>query len=578
MLLSSLVLSAAAAEPARRVVHRPVALGNTPRKPVAAQFWDDQTAVIACHHSGSLIFWDLVKKSIRHEFVLGKQLRGVVRGNDDHLFVIDEKANELILARYADGELTELSRAAVPLSPVAIATVIDERGPGVAVASLWARKVSIWRSKDNALNCSGSFDLPFEPRLLVSGAPKLDQLHVVSSFTGEYMRWSTDGRLQQTLHFRTAVGRTGLWNGLAYFADADSCFVTAQTFDPSQPITLEHLQAGRIVANFLQPLASRVLDNERAPLGGNQNADPAGIAFTNNAMLVCLAGVDQVWVEQIAVEGNPIKLPVGQRPRVVIARGNTALVLGELDDTITRIETKNSNLPIATTSLLDPALAGRVLTPSERGERLFFSARMSAGGRMSCHTCHIDGHTNGLLADTLGDNTHGTPKRVLTLRGTRLTDLWAWNGEMKTLQDNVHKSLRDTMHAPEIKPADIDDLVSFLHTLPPVPPLKPEPTSALDAELVARGKQVFERENCTRCHVPPLTFTSHDIYDVGIHDEQGLKKFNPPSLRGVGRLKRLFHDNRASSLAEVFETHGHQLTTPLSPADLKALVRYLESL
>ena len=36
---------------------------------------------------------------------------------------------------------------------------------------------------------------------------------------------------------------------------------------------------------------------------------------------------------------------------------------------------------------------------------------------MSCHSCHTDGHTSGRLADTLGDDTFGTPKRVLSLLG-----------------------------------------------------------------------------------------------------------------------------------------------------------------
>jgi cytochrome c peroxidase len=134
------------------------------------------------------------------------------------------------------------------------------------------------------------------------------------------------------------------------------------------------------------------------------------------------------------------------------------------------------------------------------------------------------------------------------------------------------------MHAPKIEPRDVDDLVSFLHTLPPVPPLKPLPKDAADADQVARGEKIFAGEGCVHCHVPPLTFTSHAVYDVGLPDEKGLAKFNPPSLRGVGRLRRLFHDNRANSLKDVFETYGHQLKAPLSAAELADLVRYLESL
>ena len=44
-----------------------------------------------------------------------------------------------------------------------------------------------------------------------------------------------------------------------------------------------------------------------------------------------------------------------------------------------------------------------------RGERLFHDARLSHDGWMSCHSCHVDGHTNGLVADTLGDGSYGAP-------------------------------------------------------------------------------------------------------------------------------------------------------------------------
>ena len=52
-------------------------------------------------------------------------------------------------------------------------------------------------------------------------------------------------------------------------------------------------------------------------------------------------------------------------------------------------------------------------------------------------------------------------------------------------------------------------------------------------------------------HIPP-SYTSNSKYDVGIHDEYGLKEFNPPSLRGISQRNRFFHDNRAQTLIEVF--------------------------
>ena len=52
---------------------------------------------------------------------------------------------------------------------------------------------------------------------------------------------------------------------------------------------------------------------------------------------------------------------------------------------------------------------------------------------MSCHSCHPDGHTNGLLNDNLGDGNFGAPKRVLSLLGVGQTGPWAWNGGVADL-------------------------------------------------------------------------------------------------------------------------------------------------
>jgi cytochrome c peroxidase len=197
---------------------------------------------------------------------------------------------------------------------------------------------------------------------------------------------------------------------------------------------------------------------------------------------------------------------------------------------------------------------------------------------MSCHSCHSDGHTNYQLADTLGDGTQGTPKRVLTLRGTRLTDPWAWNGQVRSLNDQVRKSLETTMHAKGITPQQVDDLTAFLHTLAPPPPLQPATDEPQDQTQLARGSALFNQLGCAKCHVPPLTYTSSDAYDVGLEDEKGQRKFNPPSLRGVSQGYSFFHDGRAKQLEDVFTIHGHQLDRPLEKAELADLLRYLRSL
>ena len=218
------------------------------------------------------------------------------------------------------------------------------------------------------------------------------------------------------------------------------------------------------------------------------------------------------------------------------------------------------------------------LSPQDRGEVLFYNARLSRDGWLSCHSCHSDGHTNGLLADTLGDNTYGTPKRTLTLLNTALTDPWAWNGEMKYLHDQVRQSVEETMHAPAVSPAQIDDLVSFLHTLPPPPPAEPATADEADQRSIERGRRMFAERGCIDCHIPPLTYSSHGTYDVGFADERGYRKFNPPSLRGVSQGYRFLHDNRAATLAEVFTKFHHKVGTGTTPTDLDDLLRFLRSL
>ncbi len=81
-----------------------------------------------------------------------------------------------------------------------------------------------------------------------------------------------------------------------------------------------------------------------------------------------------------------------------------------------------------------------------------------------------------------------------------------------------------------------------------------------------------------RCHVPPLTYTSPEAYDVGLADEQGQKKFNPPSLRGVSQGESFFHDGRAKTLSDVFTEFGHGLDANLSDQDLADLLRFLRSI
>jgi cytochrome c peroxidase len=253
------------------------------------------------------------------------------------------------------------------------------------------------------------------------------------------------------------------------------------------------------------------------------------------------------------------------------AEGQPLVAVNTFDDSLSLLDVGRGAV-VRTVRLGQPA----PLDYAARGELLFYDARLSPDGWLSCHSCHTDGHSNGLLADTKDDGTFGTPKRALTLLNTRLTDPWGWSGKARYLHDQVRTSLAETLHAAATE-AQAADLTSFLSTLPPPPPPEPVKEGRADRRQVLRGEKVFEDRHCGRCHVGPLTYTSHEVFDVGFADEKGLRKFNPPSLRGVGQGRRFLHDNRAASLEEVFTKYRHKVGDA-SRADIEDLARFLRSL
>ena len=116
-------------------------------------------------------------------------------------------------------------------------------------------------------------------------------------------------------------------------------------------------------------------------------------------------------------------------------------------------------------------------------------------------------------------------------------------------------------------------LVAFLKTLS-VPAVS---TGAPDqSDSVERGRKLFRSLDCDRCHTPP-EYTSLHARDVGLVDEVGNRRFNPPSLRGVSLRSSFLHDGRAESLRDVFAVHEHP-GLDLSRSEIDDLVVFLSTL
>jgi len=555
------------------------------RGPVALVLLDDgKTLLTANRRSGSISFVDTATAKVANEVPVGKRLSGLVQvSGGDLLLAIDEAAHELILLERKGSSLSIVSRLKVAEYPVSVQITAD--GSRCYVAALWSRQLSICDvvtaasdQQPAGLMLSKVLCLPFAPRkqLLVEGDKRL----IVADAFGGILAVidTTRGEIEALRELPAHNIR-----GLTLNADGSRLLVSHQILNALARTTPDDVHWGMLMGNVVRALKlENVLAKEADvlresvvhPVGeaGNAAADPAAIALTaTGEIAVVLAGVGEIGFfpendsafRRVALGGRPTEV-------VMSPDGGRAYVADELSDTISVVDVK------AAQRISEIRLGPQPqLSLADHGERLFYNGRLSHDGWMSCHSCHTDGHSNGLLNDNLGDGSFGAPKRVLSLLGVEKTGPWAWKGDVTELEAQIKKSIETTMRGRSPRNEDVEALAAFLRTLVAAPPTISESQRDLDA--IKRGGILFEARQCDRCHVPP-EYTSPATYDVGLKDEFNHVRFNPPSLRGVSQRDALFHDNRAASLQEVFTRFKHQLMDDLSDSDRADLIAFLRSL
>ncbi len=285
-------------------------------------------------------------------------------------------------------------------------------------------------------------------------------------------------------------------------------------------------------------------------------------------------------------------------------------------------------------------LSRRAAPPSPQaqlGKKLFFDTRLSATGSKSCASCHdprfafSDGYRTspGLLGDTVRRNAPSLINSAL-LRSFN----WA-DPDIHTFEEQMLRPLfgttppelgltRTTPAHPYAKP--LDSLLAELSRDRDYQPLfqKAYPKAlngwtlehltaaigAFERTLVSlnspydaflkgksaalspeaqRGANLFfsPQTGCANCHSGTL-FTNHQFYYAGFpdSDDRGLYehtqnpsdtfKFRTPTLRNLSFTAPYFHDGRATTLTDVFNTPGHRVE--LSTNQQLDLIFFLESL
>jgi len=358
--------------------------------------------------------------------------------------------------------------------------------------------------------------------------------------------------------------------------------LTGTRLNPLATTAFGDLHWGNLVMPLIQTVIDGSIAEDRLGKIREPGTDPAGIVeLGTNHFAVALGGIDELALVTVSEDGSRIDMmrrcPTGPRPQQVLfdPTENRLVVANHLNDSISvitlgQVDVRHIRLG-----------SNRADSAVERGRRLFFSAKLSHDKWLSCHTCHRD--TGGLdqLIDTLADGHYGSPKRIPDLRGVADTAPFGWTGSKPDLETQIRDTLNTTMQVPgNIDEQQVADLAAFLRSLPPAPDAAREnrvtDSDAAQADIAA-GKALFGTHRCDRCHKAPA-FTSALTVDIGLLDERGNQKFNPPSLRGLRFRHRLLHDGRADSLTSLLKDHQHQLDEALSEQELRQLLRYLQSL
>lgn len=549
------------------------------RRPIALALADaGKRLLVANRDSGSIVVLHAQKLCLLSEIRVGGKLSDMaVVPKGKLLLVADEEAEEIVVLADWQASLHEVRRLKVGPSPVSV-RVSDDGGLATA-ACLWPRRLVVL-DLSAAVPVSAILDLPFAPRrqLLVPGTSKLI---VADAFGGKLA--VIDVRAKKIESVRGLPAHN--MRGLALDGSGKSLLLAHQRLNGLGHTTANEIQNSNVLVNnvrrfslaaVLDPWADVMRDDRLYPVGDIDRGagDPAELAEgPDGQILVTLAGVNELAI------GRPEKaiwtrLPVGRRPTALVVDQayRRAYVANTFSDSISVVDLQAMKV-VAEVSL---GATPKDLRPAERGEMLFYDGQLSHRAWFSCHSCHPDGHSNGLLNDNFSDGSFGTPKRVLSLLGVKDTGPWAWNGKMPDLETQVRSSLKSTMQGPAPQEDHIHDLTAFLRTLAP-PPSMLKALGTIDPQVLSRGRQVFARQKCATCHTPP-TYTSPKTYDVGLRDETGQAHFNPPSLRGLSQGGPYFHDGRALTLEEVFTRYRHELSGELSKQELGDLLHFLGSI
>ena len=220
----------------------------------------------------------------------------------------------------------------------------------------------------------------------------------------------------------------------------------------------------------------------------------------------------------------------------------------------------------------------RQMSEKRRGEMLFNDASICFQKWQSCASCHPgEGRNDGLNWDLLNDGI-GNPKNTKSLLLAHKTPPAMITGVRERAEAAVRTGIKHILFSvrPEEDALAIDE---YLKSLKPVP--SPYLVKGRLSKSAKRGRRVFEKAGCARCHKGPL-YTDLQKYDVGIGNGMDKdREFDTPSLVEIWRTASYLYDGRAATIEEVLTKYNagdkHGVTSNLSKNEISDLAEFVLS-
>jgi YVTN family beta-propeller protein len=416
---------------------------------------------------------------------------------------------------------------------------------------------------------------------------------------------------------RRVVAAANLMQGIDWHPSGDYALITLNRTKNLVPMT--RLLQGWTITNGLGVIwkdgrVDQVLLDEP----GMSFPDPADVAITPDGRwaLVTSSGSNQVAVVDLQKLigmldaapahdrehvfpnhlGKPTEfvtrhIPVEYSPRgvVVTPDGKTAFVVNALDDSLTAIDLDRWEAD----GRID--LGGpKEITKARFGERVFHNADITFHRQFSCHSCHPDGHVDGLTYDIEPDGIGISPVDNRTLRGILDTAPFKWEGTNPSLQRQCGPRLAvffTRIHP--FTPEQLSALDYYISTIPR-PPNRYRPLGAELTEAQRRGKAVFERtmtndgrmiakgNRCVTCHCPPL-YTDRQRHDIGTKLQWDRESdFDTPHLSNIYDSAPYLHNGISQTLEEIWTVYNpddqHGVTNDMTKDQLNDLIEYIKTL